>query len=219
MNRMEQYVDDIVTGLPLTAVEQEEMREEMLGHLMEHVDDLMLNGYTKNEAVEMALASFGNGSTIQLEMKKVLFPYYKFVRFGICTFLVTVMLCAVSHFITQYYFPRNDPAITVPLFFVMLMICVVVLGVLELVIEMIEKRERMRWVLNPWVLLFVPALLLQVGLLANTLSDPERTDYWIYNDYLFHPLYVIFYVVCRQLFTWFFVRKSHWRKSAARTLR
>lgn len=203
---MEAFVESIVKGISLDSVEQDELREEMLGHLTEHVHELMLSGYSKDEAIDKALTSFGDRQVIQSKMRKVLFPYYKFVRFSICTFMVTVLLCLVSHFVTQYYFPRHDPAITVDVFVMFFMICLFVLGVLEVVVEMLTQSKR--WWLNAWVLLFIPALLVQIRLLWEPLTNPSTNAFWIYNDYVYFPLYIIFYMVVRQLFTVLFVRKS-----------
>lgn len=212
MKNIDRFVDSIVKGLPLDPAEQDDLREELIGHLTEHVNDLLRAGYSKEGAVDIAIMSFGDGQKIQSEMKKELFPYYKLIRYGICTFAVTVMFCALSYFLTQYYFPRHDPSITVDVFFMLFVICVVVLGVLEVVVELLEQESRRKWFLSPWLILALPAVLIQVSLLMNVFMNPERTAFWIYDDYLFFPLYVIFYIVCRQLFTWVFVRKSYWRK-------
>lgn len=208
MERMEQFVDEIVKGLPLDAEEQREIREEFVMHLTEHANDLMLAGYPKEEAIEQAIAAFGKESVIQQEMHKVMFPYYKFVRYGFCTVAVTGLLSATSHIMTQYYFPQNDPAITIGVFLAYLALCSIVLGLIELVVEMVEQAGRHRWFVNPWLLLLLPAVILQVALLVNELNKPDVTNFWIYQDYVFYPLYVIFYVVCRQVFTWLFVRKN-----------
>jgi len=207
MKRIEQFVQDIVEGLPLDADEQQDMREELTSHLVDHIDDLMIKGYTKNEAVEQAISSFGKEATIHKEMKKVLFPYYKFVRFFFSVMAVSVLLCVTSHFITKHYFPRHDTAITVGLFFLVFMICTFILGVLELIFEAIEQEYASKLV-NPWVLFFIPAVILQIVLLVNQLTKPDLTDFWIYEDYVFYPLYVVYYVLSRQLFTWLFVRKK-----------
>lgn len=206
MKRMETFVESIVKGVTLNSNEQDELREEMLGHLMEHVDELMLTGYSKDKAIEKAIASFGDGQVIQSEMRKVLFPYYKFVRFGICTFVVAILICCVSHFVTQYYFPRHDPAITVDAFVLLLMICFVVLGGLEVLVDGLAQSKR--WWLNAWVTLFLPALILQMYFLWEPLTNPNTDPFWIFQDYLFYPLYIIFYVAVREVFTLLFVRKS-----------
>lgn len=206
MKRIESFIESIVKGVSLDSKEQEELREEMLGHLMENVDELMLSGYSKDEAIEKAIASFGDGQVIQSEMRKVLFPYYKFVRYGICTFVVAILICCVSHFVTQYYFPRHDPAITVDAFVLLLMICLVVLGGLEVIVDVLAQSKR--WWLNAWAILFLPALIVQFYLLWEPLTNPNTSPFWIYDDYIFFPLYIIFYIAVRGIFTLLFVRKS-----------
>ena len=209
MKRIEQFVDGIVEDLPVNEVEKKEMKEEMTQHLLEHFDELMLQGYSKDEAISTVVASFGSEKTIGKEMKKVLFPYYKFVRFLVSAIAVAILLCVTSHFLTQFYFPQHDSAITVDLFLLMVMICIIFLGGAEMAYEGITQiYHTNRW-FNPWSFYLIPALLLTGIVIIEHISNLEQGKHWIYNDLLGLPLYPIFYVVCRQLFTLLFVRKKH----------
>lgn len=208
MNRIEKYVDDIVAGLPINDAEQQDVKEEITQHLFEHIDELMIKGYTKDEAISYAIQSFGNETMIQKEMKKVLFPYYKFIRFFASVVAVATLLCITSNLLTKLYFPKNDPAITVELFLVMLMICFVSLGLAEMLYEGIVREYQYKWITNPWSFFLLPAILLEIVLVSHYLLNAGPDEIWIFNDYLFIPLYPIFYVISRQLFTWLFVKKQ-----------
>lgn len=60
MKEIEQFVNDVVSGLPIDKEEQEELKEELTIHLMDHMNKLMINGYSKEEAISQAIVSFGN---------------------------------------------------------------------------------------------------------------------------------------------------------------
>ncbi|MER2000539.1 MAG: permease prefix domain 1-containing protein [Lysinibacillus sp.] len=215
MKRIEQFVDVIVADLPVNEHEKNEMKEEMMQHLFEHFDELMLQGYTKEQAISTVVASFGSEKTIGKEMKKVLFQYYKFVRFFVSAIAVAALFCVTSHLLTVFYFPQHDSAITVDLFLLMVMICIIFLGVAELAYEGVTQiYHNNKWI-NPWSFYLIPALLLTGIVIIEHISNLEQGNHWIYNDLLGLPLYPLFYVVSRQLFTLLFVRRK--RQAAHKT--
>lgn len=205
MKRIEQYVDSIVTDLRISKDERQELKEEFMAHLIDDIDDLMIKGYSKEEAISLAMASFGSHTKIHKEMNKVVFPYYKFIRFGWSVIIVAALLCLTSHLVTKMYFPHYDSPITIGGFMFLLMISTFFLGLAELMYDAILQEYRSRWVTNPWSFFLIPAILLEIILYIDYAKNTSPDDLWIWHDSLFIPLYLVYYVVSRQTFTWLFV--------------
>ena len=208
MKRVEQYVDHIVSGLRISKDERQELKEEFMAHLIDHIDDLMIKGYSKDEAISLAIASFGHQAKIHKEMNKVLFPYYKFIRFGWSVIIVTALLCLTSYLLTKMYFPQYDSPITIEGFIFLLMICTFFLGLAEIMYDTISQEYHSKWLTNPWSFFLVPAILLEIFLYIDYVKNTSPDDLWIWHDSLFIPLYLVFYVVSRQTFTWLFVKRE-----------
>ena len=213
MKQIEQYVDDVVSGLPIDKEEQEELKEELTIHLMDHISELMIKGYSKEEAISQAIVSFGKQNSINLEMKKVLFPYYKIFRYVWNVFFVTAMLCVLSYASMEFYNPEFDN--TLPVESVVMAFCLVVLfvGVAEVLYEAIIKEYQSKWLTNPWRLFLIPALLIGLVMSIPLVRNPDQYSGWLWIDLYVVPISVIFYLLSRQLFTWLFVQKKRKRKS------
>ena len=141
-------------------------------------------------------------------MKKVLFPYYKFIRFGWSVIIVTALLCLTSYLLTKMYFPQYDSPITIEGFIFLLMICTFFLGLAEIMYDTISQEYHSKWLTNPWSFFLVPAILLEIFLYIDYVKNTSPDDLWIWHDSLFIPLYLVFYVVGRQTFTWLFVKRE-----------
>ena len=59
MEIVKQYVAKIVEKLPVNDDERALMQEEMENHLLEHIDELRMVGYSEQQAIQLALQSFG----------------------------------------------------------------------------------------------------------------------------------------------------------------
>ena len=208
MKQIEQYVNDVVSGLPIDKEEQEELKEELTIHLTDHINELMIKGYSKEEAISQAIASFGKQKSINLEMKKVLFPYYKIIRYVWNVFFVTAMLCVLSYASMEFYYPQNEN--TLPVESVMMAFCLVVffVGVAEVMHEAIIKEYQSKWLTNPWRLFLIPALLIGLVMSIPLFQNPDQYSGWLWIDLFVVPISTIFYLISRQLFTWLFVQKD-----------
>lgn len=140
-------------------------------------------------------------------MKKVLFPYYKIIRYVWNVFFVTAMLCELSYASMEFYYPQNDN--TLPVESVMMAFCLVVffVGVAEVMHEAIIKEYRSKWLTNPWSLFLIPALLIGLVMSISLFQNPDQYSAWLWIDLFVVPISTIFYLISWQLFTWLFVLK------------
>ncbi|RWZ60634.1 hypothetical protein EQV77_04890 [Halobacillus fulvus] len=198
MNEIEQYVEGITMDLP--DEEMEELREEMVGHLQEHVQELLTQGYREKEAVRLAIDSFGDEGKLNREFKRSYFPTYKVVRFAWSVVWTVSGLGLFSYFAMEYYRPEFDNGIDLDSLWLALFYIASLAGAGEVLHAGLQRDVKWKWVLNPWVFFMVPSLMIS-GLQTSMLfTQPER-----YQDGLWLDLYAVaigalMYVSARQLF-------------------
>lgn len=198
MEVVKQYVGKIVEKLAVNDDDRALMQEEIENHIFEHIDELRMVGYSTQEAIQLALQSFGEARHIEKEMKKVLFPHYKWIRFCAAIVFTTFTLSISSHFITKWLEPRNDSPISIDLVIMLLFICLIIFGIWELLFNEAKKAYKTKW-LNVTTIFIVPTLLYEI--IVYWQFQPNTLEDWLLRDELLIPLYVIFYIVGRQLYT------------------
>jgi glycopeptide antibiotics resistance protein len=77
------YVDQIVKELQCDKSEKAEIAEEMIQHLELLKDEYIEQGLSESEAVQQALASFGDKNTLKDGLQSSMFPGYKMYSVGI----------------------------------------------------------------------------------------------------------------------------------------
>ncbi|WP_339176206.1 permease prefix domain 1-containing protein [Solibacillus sp. FSL R5-0691] len=199
MEVVKQYVEKIVANLPINDEERVLMKEEFENHILEHIDELRMVGYSEQQAIQQALQSFGEAHYIEKEMKKVLFPHYKWIRFCAAIIFTTFTLCISAHFISKWLEPRNASPISIGVIVMLLFICTFVFGLWELLYKEAKKAYKTKW-LNVTTIFIVPTLLYEF--IVYLQFQPDTLEDWLLQDELLIPLYVIFYVVGRQLYTY-----------------
>lgn len=207
MKEIEQYVKEITLGLPDD--EKEELREEIYAHLQDHVKELLIKGYSEENAVRQAIESFGNQGKLNRELKRTIFPFYKPIRFVWCVIFVTGFLCLVSYSAMEYYHPEFDNSL--PLYSVLMGMFIVTLitGTGEVLYEALASQFKVKWLLNPWLFFLVPSLLfggIQTPLLFK---HPEQYQDSLWLDLYAVPIGAFAYIISRQLFTLLFVRNKN----------
>lgn len=100
MEVVKQYVGKIVSKLPVNDDERALIQEEMENHLLEHIDELRMVGYTEQQAVQLALQSFGEAHNIEKEMKKYCFHIINGYAFVLRLFLQRLLL-VLAHIFLQ----------------------------------------------------------------------------------------------------------------------
>ncbi|MGI8317187.1 permease prefix domain 1-containing protein [Halobacillus mangrovi] len=214
MKEIEQYVEEITKNLP--DEEKEELREEMVGHLQEHMKELLIQGHSEEEAVRLAIESFGDEGKLNQEFKRSFFPTYKLVRFAWSVVLTVAGLSLISYFSMEYYHPEFDNGIDLYSVWMALFYIASLAGASEVMHDSLQGKIKWKWMLNPWVFFMVPSLLIS-GLQTSMLfTQPER-----YQDGLWLDLYAVaigalVYVSARQLFNGLFLGDNKAKKNVVK---
>ncbi|WP_462412836.1 permease prefix domain 1-containing protein [Neobacillus sp. Marseille-QA0830] len=208
MKKLEQYVEKIVSDLPMTDEERMDLQEELSVHLEEHVKELMVKGLPEEEAIRQAMKAFGHEDQINWELRKAIFPFYKLVRFFWNVVFVTGCLCLISYLVTEYYHPEFEN--TVPLYSVLMgfFIIFLIAAAVEAIYEGVLDLFKWRWLANPW-LVFLPPALVIAGIQSLTLienPEPYQEGFWL--DLFAIPISTVLYLFARQLFNFVFPRKN-----------
>ncbi|WML41469.1 permease prefix domain 1-containing protein [Neobacillus sp. OS1-2] len=215
MNELERYLQQILADLP--QVEREEMHEELYAHLVEHMNDLMSNGYSEKEAAHLVIQSFGNEQSLNQELKRAMFPWLKIARFVWSVFFVTAFLCLVSYFSMEFYHPEF--ANTLPVesvvggFFIVLFVA----GAAEAIYEGLNQQFNLKWLRNTWLLFFVPALIVGAIQSRSLINHPDQYPDGLWLDLFAIPIGAFAYLLARQIFTLLFLNKKR-PKDKRRTL-
>ncbi|MBA2176091.1 hypothetical protein H0266_14435 [Halobacillus locisalis] len=205
MKEIEQYVEEITKDLP--DAEKEELREEMVGHLHEHVKELLIEGYREEEAVCLAIDSFGDGGKLNQEFKRSFFPTYKLVRFAWAVMWTVVGICSISYVAMEYYHPEFDNGLNLFNSWTLLFYVASLAGAGELMHDALQGdiKRKWKWVLNPWLFLMVPPLIISGVQLSMLFIQPEQYQDGRWLDLFGFAQAALMYVTARQLFTHLFL--------------
>ncbi|WP_066062951.1 permease prefix domain 1-containing protein [Neobacillus soli] len=206
MKEIERYIKEIVSDLPMNDDEKADFEEELYAHFHEHVNDLMVKGNTKDEAILQAMESFGNEKNLNWEMKKAIFPFYKVVRYLWNVVFVTAFLCLVSYSVTEYYHPEFVNALPMDSVIMGFFIVAFIVGAAEVIFEAINDQFKSKWLSNPWLFFLVPSLLFGGIQTFSLVENPEQYQEGFWLDLYAVPIGAFVHLISRQLFTLIFVR-------------
>jgi hypothetical protein len=91
----EVYIAKIVKRLDCNEREREEVAEEIQDHLTLLKREFLEKGISENDAVKLAISTFGNEKRISRELQHEMSPYLKFIRLFavvICSALTVLMI-------------------------------------------------------------------------------------------------------------------------------
>ena len=202
MKLIEQYVEEIAKDLPDD--EKEELREEMVGHLQEHVKDLLIQGYREEEAVRKAIDSFGDEGKLNQEFKASFSPIYEWARFAWSVMLTVAGLSLISYLSMEYYHPEFDNGIGFYSLWMAMFLIASIAGAGEAIYDFLQCRIKRKWMLNPWLFFMVLPLIIG-GLQTRMLFiQPENYQDVLWLDLYAIPITALVYVTARQLFNGLF---------------
>lgn len=209
MKKIDRYLHQIISDLPIEEKEKEELREELYCHLNEHIKELMVKGYSEDEAVKNAMESFGTERKLNWEMRKVLFPLYKVFRYLFGVIFVTALFCFLSYSIMEYAHPEFDN--TIPAYSVVSGMFLIALftGAAEVIYEAVQSEFQSKWFTNPWIIIMVPALIIGVLMARPLFENPEDYQDGLWIDLFVIPLGALLYLLSRQIFDILFLPKNN----------
>lgn len=208
MKNLDRYLKEIVSDLPMNDDEKDDFKEELYTHLKEHVKELLIKGYTEDEAVHQAIESFGNERKLNLELKKAMFPLYKVIRYGWNIVFVTAFLCLVSYSAMEFYHPEFDNTLPLESVAMGFFIVAFIACAAEAIYEAINQQFKSKWLANPWLFFLLPSLLFGGIQSLSLFENPEQYQDGLWLDLFAIPIGAFAYLVSRQLFTRVFVRNS-----------
>lgn len=211
MEELQRFVRNITVDLPLSEAEKEELREEMLQHLEDHVQELLVKGYSEGEALEEAMQSFGNHQAINSQLKRVYFPFFQLFRYVWSVIITSVCLGFFSYSIMEYYHPEFDNSVPMSSYLGGLFLVAVVAAFAEAIYTAIQVKPKWQWVKNPWVFFGVPALIIGGSMGIQLFGEMERYPEWYWVDYFVVPITTVPYLVSRQLFEGIFSSRKKMR--------
>jgi hypothetical protein len=208
MNEIEAYVMKITSDLPISDIEKEELKLEMVTHIEEHVNELLACGWTEGEAVRYAIQAFGNESKINYEMKKAVFPYYKIVRVLWSVAIMTSSMLFLSNTVTEYYYPKAHNSFSAGYVFGVLMLFLIFAAPMEALYEAVTAKAKRKWLVSPWLFL-IPAFMIAIPQYNKWSVNPEQYPDWMLVDSFSVPIGVFLYLISREIFNFVFVPKSY----------
>jgi hypothetical protein len=209
LKEIESFVSSIVSDLPMEEQEKEDFKEELLSHLNEHIKELMIKGYPHDEAVNIAIDSFGSESELNWEIKKAIFPFFKVVRYLWNVAFVTVFLCIASYTIMEHYHPEFENTLPTYSIVMGMLLVALIAGVAEVLYEAIITMSKSKYIANPWIFFLVPTLILSAFLSFSFFNNPSEYKEGLWADLFAIPIGAIAYIFSRQLFTLLFVQNRN----------
>lgn len=216
MREIEEYVNKIISDLPLSEIEIEEMKLEMVSHLEEHVYELLSYGWKKPEAIKFAIQSFGNEELINKEIKKAVFPFYKIVRLLWSAVFMTTCTGFLSYWSMEYYNPEFDNLQSFDYYLGVLLLFTFFASVGEMLFEGVVQEFKLKYLSNPWFFCLIPVIFSSVIAWNKWSQNPENYQNGLWLDLFSVHIAVFFYLLSRELFTLLFVPQAHSKQENSR---
>lgn len=77
MNKVTQYIDNILDYVELNEKNKNDLKTEIAFHINSKKDDYQVKGYNKDQAAESALSDFGEIKKVGKELNRAIFPFRK----------------------------------------------------------------------------------------------------------------------------------------------
>lgn len=206
--KVDNYVTKVVSGLPMEEVAKEELKEELTTHLSDHINELMIKGYSEDEAISFAIKSFGDHQKINYEMKRSIFPFYKIARYVWCTLFVTTFIWTIAYYWNEFYHRQMGDFFQEGGMLVFLMVAFI-LGICEVAYEAASKEYTTKWIKNPWFFFMIPSLFITVLLSISFFLHPENYVDGLWLDLFVLPIGAIAHLFARGIFTLMFVKRKN----------
>lgn len=102
MNEFKDYIDSILDDILIDSKNKKDMADEIEDHLKLSKQEYMIKGYSENEAIEMAIKSFGKTKDIKAKYATTFNHFNKIIRVFVGILFVTYMLLFVQVFLISH---------------------------------------------------------------------------------------------------------------------
>jgi undecaprenyl pyrophosphate phosphatase UppP len=161
----------------------------------------------------------GGNNTLKIN-KKIKFneanmtiPYHKLFRYLWNIVIVTVSFCILSYSVMEYYHPEFDNSLPAYSVIMMFFLVGLVSGVAEILYEAVDDMFRLKWLKNPWLFFFVPALIIGGFQSLSLYKNPDQYLDGLWIDLFVFPIGAFVYLISREFFTLIFMKRKHPRQS------
>lgn len=103
MDRINEFINDLLSERGITKDDREDLKIELLDHIMLLKQEYIENGYNEDQAIELALKNFGDTNEIGNGIKRTLPSRNKYNDFSKLEILKTVLFMLVGYFLTVFY--------------------------------------------------------------------------------------------------------------------
>lgn len=103
MDRINEFITDLLDSRGITKEDREDLKIELLDHMMLLKQEYVENGYDEYEAIELAIKNFGDTNEIGNSIKKTLPSRNRYNDFSKLEVAKTVLFMLVGYFLTIFY--------------------------------------------------------------------------------------------------------------------
>ncbi|MBS5938766.1 MAG: hypothetical protein KIC47_15470 [Clostridium sp.] len=103
MDRLNEFINDLLSERGITKDDKEDLKIELLDHIILLKQEYIEKGYDEEEAIELALKNFGDINEIGNGIKRTLPSRNKYNDFSKLEISKTVLFMLVGYFLTVFY--------------------------------------------------------------------------------------------------------------------
>lgn len=97
MNRINKFIDDLLNQRGITKEDKEDLKTELLDHVVLLKEEYLVKGYNDNEAINLALNDFGDANEIGNNIKENLPSSNRYTDFSVIEFLKTILFMLLGY--------------------------------------------------------------------------------------------------------------------------
>lgn len=199
MDRINQFINDLINSRGITKEDREDLKIEILDHMMLLKQEYIDNGYKENEAIELAIKNFGDINEIGNSIKRALPSRNKHNDFSKMEITKCVLFMLVSYFITIFYISSLGNMKCENLMYnVIVSIIPITVGLVYINLKTATKIERVKSLLVSLVIFFLSQKLLT--LLIYGVSYGLHLNRSINLTYLLDFQYIVTFLILGIIF-------------------
>ena len=103
MDRINKFIDDLLSERGITKDDRKDLEIELLDHMMLLKEEYIEAGYNESEAIELAIKNFGDTNEIGNSIKKALPSRNKYTDFSKLEITKGILFMLVGYFLTLFY--------------------------------------------------------------------------------------------------------------------
>ena len=156
MDRINEFITDLLGQRGITKDDMEDLRVELLDHIILLKEEYIDKGYNENEAIDLALKNFGNTNEIGNSIKRTLPSRNKYNDFSKIEMFKTIVFMLSGYFITLFYIigfkEMNYESV---LFNIIILSIPIIIGFSYVNLKLTTKTKRIKNIVISLVLFFL----------------------------------------------------------------